>query len=157
MTAMQQIEFISIEAGKLGMKYGEYVEKFEHTLPKPKSQEYTPIGEVRHYKKRKAIELTCQMCGQPFIAKSPLAKFCEECKQERGCQAFLKWRKKQPPKVRIAKTKKCEICGTEFTTKGRGKYCADCAREVQKKQIQENLKIRYYKQKEQRNNAEISE
>ena len=171
MTAMEQIEFISVEARKLGMKYGEYVEKFGHTLPKPKSKAHKARGGVWHNKKRKAIDLTCQMCGKPFVAKSPIAQFCEECKRVRAVAATQEWKAKQPKaernakqpnqerikKERAIKKKRCISCGTEFTTKGRGKYCTACAKEAQKRQIREYMKRRWEKLKAAKENEKIQE
>lgn len=88
-TPMEQIELISVEARKLGMKYGEYVAKFGHTLPKPKP---TPRREIEIYagiehKKRLAhveYDLICQneACGKTFKARKKNTKLCPDCRAE---------------------------------------------------------------------------
>ena len=70
MTSMEQIELISVEARKLGMKYGEYVEKFGHTLPKPD-------GEQPNERQKK-----CAICGKLFTIRKGNAKYCKACALE---------------------------------------------------------------------------
>lgn len=90
MTAMQQIELISVEARKRGMKYGEYVEKFGHTLPKPKTEEIKkPSGNV---------ENQCTICGATFYAGKKGAKFCENCRKERALEYAREHKKSERKK-----------------------------------------------------------
>lgn len=74
MTAMEQIELISVEARKLGMKYGEYVAKYGHTLPKV---------EYKKYKPREKVERVCEECGVTFLASIKSARRCPQCSKER--------------------------------------------------------------------------
>lgn len=89
MTSLQQIEYISREAAKLGIKYGEWVRLYGHTLPKPKP---TPRREIGIYagiepKKRAHVEyeLICQneACGKMFRAGKKNAQLCPDCIAER--------------------------------------------------------------------------
>lgn len=88
MTAMEQIELISVEARKLGMKYGEYVEKYGHTLPKPEPTKYKERAyyegiEYKKYKPREKVERLCEECGVTFLASIKSARRCPVCSKER--------------------------------------------------------------------------
>lgn len=89
MTSMEQIELISVEARKRGMKYGEYVEKYGHTLPKPKPTkrkaiEYYSGKAKRTYQPRTQKERICEMCGVSFMAGTSTARWCPKCRRERS-------------------------------------------------------------------------
>ena len=134
MTAMQQIEFISVEARKLGMKYGEYVEKFGHTLPKPKTtpkQESTDSGR----KKPKPSEKICEVCGKPFHGHGS-AKYCPFCVLE-GKRLKEKERrdKKKGETVdpQARKFANCAICGAVIVkSRPNHKYCNSCKEEKER-------------------------
>ena len=97
MTSMEQIELISVEARKRGMKYGEYVEKYGHTLPKPKPKKYKEHEwyegmDHKSYEPRKKIELICQNpeCGAPFLSTRDDVKFCPVCRKEKHRELMRK-------------------------------------------------------------------
>ena len=86
MTSMEQLIYIDAEAKKLGMKYGEYVDKYGHTLPKPdptprREIEYYDGIERAEYTPREGIKIVCE-CGRIFTAKRKDAKYCKYCKVE---------------------------------------------------------------------------
>jgi hypothetical protein len=93
MTSLQQIEYISREAAKLGIKYGEWVRLYGHTLPKPKPTPRREIGiyaGIEHKKPKKRdvhveYELKCENedCGKMFKAGKKDARFCPDCIAER--------------------------------------------------------------------------
>ena len=92
MTSMEQIEYMAVEARKKGMKYGEYVEKYGHTVPKPK--------EARSYKQmRMPKTYVCENpeCGKVFETIASNARFCPECRKVRALQRAkeLKRRKRE--------------------------------------------------------------
>jgi hypothetical protein len=118
MTTMQQIEFISIEAARLGMKYGEYVEKYGHTLPKPD-------GEQPSEKRRQ-----CAVCGKFFTIRRGNAKYCNACALEG------KKMKEQERKERIAGKElpsmitHCKRCGVKLDDRhGNSVLCPTCRRD----------------------------
>lgn len=131
MTAMEQIEFISVEARKLGMKYGEYVAKFGHTLPKPKEEkqgEYAPSGK----KKPKPSEKICAVCGKPYLGHGR-SKYCPLCVLEGKRQKELEWNDKRKGKTVDPNSRafaNCKICGNVFEKRhGHQIYCVGCKRE----------------------------
>lgn len=86
MTSMEQIELISVEARKRGMKYGEYVEKYGHTLPKPKPSKKKGTGYIEGDKKvghRPRTQCICTVCGATFMAGRKDSKFCPDCARRR--------------------------------------------------------------------------
>ena len=74
MTAMQQIERISVKAREHGMTYGEYVEKYGNTLSKPNNRQ-DGMNAIR----------TCVRCGKDFEPKQTKdgslskIKTCPQC------------------------------------------------------------------------------
>ncbi len=99
MTSMEQIELISVEARKLGLKYGEYVEKYGHTLPKPKPKKakrktgyIEGDGKVGH---RPLIECICTVCGKRFMAGRKDSKYCPECARKRASECTKRCQEKK--------------------------------------------------------------
>ena len=90
MTSMEQIEYIAVQARKMGISFDEWRVKYGHTLPKPeptkyKEHEWYEGMDRKGYKLREGIKLICQNpeCGAPFLAKRRDARFCPACVKER--------------------------------------------------------------------------
>ena len=105
MTAMQQIEHISVEARKRGMKYGEYVEKYGHTLPKPKPKKKRNSGNIEGKGQGKGwsghrapVECVCVMCGETFMAGRKDTKYCPECRLKRAAESTKRCNEKKKGK-----------------------------------------------------------
>ena len=101
MTAMEQIEYISVEARKRGMKYGEYVEKYGNTLPKPKPKKTKPnTGYIEGDGKRghrPRVECVCTVpgCGKTFMAGRKDSKYCPECTKKRASEVTKRYIKRK--------------------------------------------------------------
>ena len=99
MTSMEQIELISVEARKRGMKYGEYVEKYGHTLPKPEAKKtkrktgYIEGDGKRGHRPR--VKCFCIMCGETFMAGRKGSQFCPECTRKRASAVTMRCIKKK--------------------------------------------------------------
>ena len=97
MTSMEQIEYMATEARKKGMKYGEYVEKYGHNIPKPKeNKREVSLWADREGKPRQGVvhDLICQDCGAEFQSKKKTAKFCEDCRYQRMLKASARRQKR---------------------------------------------------------------
>lgn len=82
MTSMEQIELISVEARKRGMKYGEYVAKYGHTLPKveeEKQEKKVLLAGRKDKAHNRRIDMVCAECGVTFSAGRKDAKYCPKC------------------------------------------------------------------------------
>jgi hypothetical protein len=119
MTAMEQIEFISVEARKLGMKYGEYVAKFGHTLPKPKKdktkartncvcaicgEEFYSVKSAKYCTKCRDVEKRkgwCELCGKPIVKKHGLQRYCEDCKRVKDNEYKAKYYREKNQRERL--------------------------------------------------------
>ncbi len=101
MTSMEQIELISVEARKLGMKYGEYVEKYGHTLPEPKPEKKKGTGYIEGEGDRghlSRIDKVCIICGASFKAGNNRAKHCPKCTEDRRrtyCREYARQKKRE--------------------------------------------------------------
>lgn len=100
MSAMEQIELISVEARKRGMKYGEYVEKYGHTLPEPKPEKKKGNGYIEGAKKtghRPRVECVCTVpgCGKTFMAGRKDSKYCPECTKKRASEVTKRYIKRK--------------------------------------------------------------
>ena len=72
-------------------------------------------AQAEKYYKQKAHHKVCVLCQVAFIASSPLAKWCPQCKRA---------------KLRIKETRlKCVICGGEFFGHKSGMYCSVACRD----------------------------
>ena len=142
MTSMEQINYIAAEARKRGMKYGEYVKQYGHTLPKPEKRGWKEIPffeDVKEGRPRDKVECICIRCGSKFLAGSRKAQYCPECTDElkriRAHEQYLKRKAKKPPKpvqpkkeeVPQEKIVYCAVCGVKMIVKNRNqKYCDIC-------------------------------
>lgn len=100
MTAIEQIEDISVKARELGMSYGKYVAKYGHTIEKPKEKARTGEKVRKKYKERQAYELTCGMCGDKFEAKSKVVRFCVECRKKRNIERCKEWYRRKKEEIK---------------------------------------------------------
>ena len=66
----------------------------------------------------------CCECGKEFEAQDKRIRLCPKCKEERD------------------KKKVCVVCGVELSGNSR-KYCAECAKTVKYKQIQNIMRKRH--------------
>lgn len=90
MTAMQQIEAISIMARAEGLTYGQYIKKYPNCMEKPKSRIPEKTVSIVKHRKVKTEDhkvhithlLACKNCGGEFVAKRKDAKYCDYCKRE---------------------------------------------------------------------------
>ena len=55
------------------------------------------------------FNITCEMCGETFEAKSKLARYCEECKIERRRQRHAVYRERKRMMAKEAARKGCDI------------------------------------------------
>lgn len=55
------------------------------------------------------FNITCEMCGETFEAKSKLARYCEECKIERRRQRHAVYREIKRIMAKEAARKGCDI------------------------------------------------
>lgn len=105
MTSMQQIEYIAVQARKLGMKYGEYVAKYGDTLPLPDKEKMDENKRV------------CEKCGAIYTqegrAKGKYCRACADGTSDEGKLDVCKW------------------CGKTYHKRnGHQKYCSpQCVRE----------------------------
>jgi hypothetical protein len=90
MTSMEQIEYIAVEARKMGISFDEWRVRYGHTLPKPeptkyKEHEWYEGMDHKEYSPRKKIEVICQNpeCGAPFLTTRKNARLCPVCAKER--------------------------------------------------------------------------
>lgn len=55
------------------------------------------------------FNITCEMCGETFEAKSKLARYCEDCKIKRINQRNAVYRERKRIMAKEAKRKGCDI------------------------------------------------
>lgn len=83
MTSMQQIEYIAVQARKLGLKYGDYVAKYGDTLPLPDKEKMDENKRV------------CEKCGAIYTqsgnSKSKYCRACADGKTDDGSNDICKW------------------------------------------------------------------
>lgn len=100
---------------------------------------------ARAYKHAPLIDLTCQICGNSFIARNGSLYCSTECKREAKNQKAISRRALIKDKV-ITENRKpvvctCALCQKQFESPRRVKYCsAECRREVKI-----TLQRKYYK------------
>lgn len=80
MTSMEQIEYIAVEARKMGISFDEWRVKYGHTLPKPESTEPSEKEQVSY-------RVVCEECGGVFTAFKAGVRFCPACRNQRNLAA----------------------------------------------------------------------
>ena len=131
MTSNEIIEMMTVDARKLGMKYGEYAEKYGHLYPKPDS-----------FKSKDPNLRTCERCGILFRVSGGSPKYCPACVAdvtEENEQQY-KSRKTGKPVERL-RVGTCALCGEEFAkTHGSEKYCKRCKLNARRQRVLEAQK-----------------
>lgn len=159
MTAMEQIEYVLAEARKSGMTYGEYVEKYGHTIPKLTKDE-------PEQKPKKERIKTCARCGNLFSSWKGHSDYCPDCRIDVSRERANAWRAQKRAerqatgkafKVRVPKIyhKVCGICGKAIeTTSAQTKFCPECAKARTRERVRVNNRRVYYEKKEKMKNEQ---
>jgi len=102
---------------------------------------------MREYRERlkstikETVDTKCKQCGKDFkVSPSSKAQFCPECLKERkriNCRL-------QFFNDSTLYTTKCQRCGREVSSKGRAKYCPECAIFVRAEQGRQRKQQQYH-------------